>query len=430
MSETVENSALQAQVRYSRLAAASRPPVISDLMQRALTNPDLLSLAAGFTDNALLPVNLIAEAVQALAQTSVSTEWLQYGTCAGRPGLRTAALKWLRQQPGETLAERTADDVLIANGSQQALYLAVQTLCDPGDIFLVESPSYFVFLELISGLGVRAISLPATPDGSIDRQRTRDLLHRLKADGEKKRIKGLYLQGYFANPTGSCLTLDSKLELARLLADMELSLPVLEDGAYRDLYFETPYPIPSVLSLEPWEAFPRLYLGTFTKPLATGLKVGFAVSSDAEWLQKLCNTKGHQDFGTANANQAIVEHLLENDRYTSLLESTRPRYAAKAQRLMNALKAGGLLELGWRWHAPKGGLLLWLEGPSGLATGPDSDFCAACLEAGVMYVPGSLCFADGQPDNCVRLSFGAIEANRIEEAAQRFCAVAARFSAR
>ncbi|MGF1449589.1 MAG: PLP-dependent aminotransferase family protein [Opitutales bacterium] len=412
----------RAKVRFSRLGAQSQHPVIAQLMERALANPDLLSLAAGFTDNALLPTPLIAETVKALSADEVDPEWLQYGTSAGRPGLREAVLEWLRRSPGEALPERTPEDVLITNGSQQALYLAVQSLCDPGDAFLVEQPSYFVFLELLQGLGVEPVGLP------VDLDEAHDFLRRLNRLGHRVRVKGLYLQGYYANPTGLCMDASRKAALADIFAQEGWHIPVVEDGAYRDLFFHAPYPASSVLSDAAWTDFPCLYLGTLTKPLATGLKTGYAVSNHNQWLEKLRNAKGHQDFGTANANQAIVEHILRHDYYAPHLEAIRPRYARKCQRLLDALERGGLRELGWRWEAPEGGLLVWLEGPTHLATGPESDFCAACLEAGVLYVPGALCFATGEPDHCLRLSFGAIAEDRIEEAVTRLCHVAAAFA--
>jgi 2-aminoadipate transaminase len=412
---------------FSALSAAAEPPVIADLMQRALANPHLLSLAAGFTDNALLPGPAIAESVAALSSQEEPPAFLQYGSNAGRPRLRELILRWVGSFPGERLERFDPASVLVTNGSQQALYLAAQTLCDPGDIVLVESPSYFVFLELLRGLGLRAVPLPVDPTGALQPEAIRARLAELSARGLRARVKACYLMGYHANPSARSLSLDEKNTLPALLREAGLVIPVIEDGAYRDLCFEAPHAVPSVLSLTAWEGFPRLYLGTFTKPLATGLKVGYGICDSPEWRARLLTAKGHQDFGTSHFNQAIVEHLLAHGRYQPHLDAIRPAYAAKARRLDSALRAGGLEDAGWRWSFPEGGLLLWLEGPPDLATGPDSAFCARCLEAGVLYVPGSLCFVDREPDHFVRLSFGAIAADRIDEAASRFCGVARSF---
>ena len=95
--------------------------------------------------------------------------------------------------------------------------------------------------------------------------------------------------------------------------------------------------------------------------------------------------------------------------------------------LDGALRAEGLIELGWQWAQPTGGLYLWLTAPDGLDTGLESAFCAACVEAGVLYVPGELCFGDDAPQDCIRLSFGVLAEADLVEAGQRFAMVAHRF---
>lgn len=407
------------------------------MMRTALETPGLLSLAAGFTDNATLPVSAVSEALSGLTRDTPENGFLQYGTNAGRQGLRIALAERLLTQDapfangaspayGDEDVARVAEQIFITNGSQQALYLAVQTLCEPGDIILVDRPSYFVFLELLGGLGVQARSLPVTGEGRLDPVALRRLLVQLRAAGERPRLKAVYFVSWFSNPTGRTLDADERRLLAETLRAEECIVPVLEDAAYRELgYTEGAARVcRGVLSDAAWHGFPRLYTGTLTKPFATGLKVGFAVCDDFGWRSAMLHVKGHHDFGTANFAQAVLERALTSGAFDAQLAILRVVYQAKCDALHAALLAGGLEARGWRWRVPDGGLYLWLEGPPDLDTGEASAFCRACLREGVLYVPGALCFGDAPPKNTVRLSFGVLAPAQLAEAGARFCRAA------
>lgn len=413
---------------FSSLGRRAQPPTIARLMTLALENPRLLSLAAGFTDNRTLPVAAVQAAVAALADSPGEPEYLQYGTNQGRPGLRRRlAARLAALEPGldaETLARR----MLVTNGSQQALYLAMQVLCEPGDIVLVDRPSYFVCLEMLAGLGVQARSLPVDAGGRIDAEALRRRLAGLVASGEARRLRAVYFVSYFSNPSARSLSEDEKNAIAAALTEAGLVVPVVEDAAYRELHFAAPHPARSVLGLPAWAEFPKLYLSTLTKPFATGLKVGWGACSDEAWLARMLHVKGHHDFGSTNFNQAVCEQVLASGGLDAQLARIRPAYARKMRALHEALTAGGLAALGWRWAVPAGGLYLWLEAPAQLDTGLESAFCRACIEAGVLYVPGELCFGDEVPRHFARLSFGVLGETDLAEAATRFTSVARRFA--
>lgn len=388
-------------------------------MRQALEIPGILSLAAGFTDNAALPDDLIGISLQNLRNRDSSRSFLQYGTTPGRDDLRERAIAHVRDMPSETFSLEAAD-ALITNGSQQALYLAVQTLCDPGDMVLVERPSYFVFLEMLRGLGVRPLSIPADEDGNYDLAALESLLNELETQGELPKLKAAYLCTYHANPSGRCRPQAEKEALGETFHRLVPQLAILEDGAYRDLYFENPTEAPCVLSLNAFAELPCLYFGTFTKPFATGLKVGFALGNHRGWLKRMSCVKGHQDFGTAHLNQCLVHEMLRAGYYPRHLARMRAHYRGKCLMMEAALHGSGLREAGWEWQAPEGGLLIWLSGPSGTDTGMKSALCQRALEAKVLYVPGDLCFGDHPESRHVRLSFGAIAETDIPEAVRRF----------
>lgn len=411
-------------INYSDLGRGIEAPVIVDLMSRALEHPDVLSLAAGFTDNSILPSGILRQHVEDLLREDLTNESLQYGTNQGRPKLRQVSAQFLQSYVGESGDYLRAENCMITNGSQQALYLAMQTLCDRGDIVLVEEPSYFVCLEMLKGLGVELIGMPCDETGKYKPDALSSLLTTLRADGRIKRVKAVYLVTYFCNPTSRSMELGEKLQLAQILKSEELIIPVIEDAAYRELFHEEPHPVPSILSLDAFREFPSLYLGTYTKPLATGLKVGYGFCSNPDWLERMLRVKGHQDFGTSNFMQALVERIVGSGDFEEHLSVQRRHYSNKSILVGDILSKSGLEASGWRWENPLGGLVYWLRGPENLDTSLEGAFFSACIDAGVMYVPGALCATGSQANNCLRLSFGALSGELLIEAVGRFVDVA------
>ena len=152
--------------------------------------------------------------------------------------------------------------------------------------------------------------------------------------------------------------------------------------------------------------------------------MGFGVCPDPAWRAAMLHVKGHHDFGSGNFAQAILEQAVQSGAFEAQLAVLRRAYVEKRDALHAALTAAGLPKLGWRWRMPEGGLYLWLEAPAGLDTGFDSAFCRACLEEGVLYVPGELCFGDDAPKNTVRLSYGVLAVAALAEAGARFARAA------
>lgn len=412
----------RATMAYSTLGNRAQPPIITDLMHAALANPNLLSLAAGFTDNEILPCAIIEDAVAQLGSTGHGLEYLQYCSNQGRSGLLEVLADRLNGYREENCARFHVPQIMVTNGSQQALYLAMQSLCDAGDAVLVEEPSYFVFLELLQGLGIEAVPMPILEEDALHAQ-----FGAMQQAGRLDKIKAVYVQGYFANPSSHSLPVEKKIGLAKAMRQFGLHVPVIEDAAYRELYFEVPHPAPSILTLDAFDAFPKLYLGTFTKPFATGFKIGYGVCSDAQWRSKMLAIKGHQDFGSANFTQAILESVIRTGSYDQHLSRIRAHYKKKAACMGRLLQDSVLQQRGWSWTPPQGGLYYWLRGPENVDTRIGQSLCEACIERGVLYVPGDLCKSVANENNYIRLSFGAVPMHKLEEATQRFVDVVATF---
>ncbi len=408
-------------LKYSKLGARQKESDIARLMTMALQRPDLLSLAAGFTDTDSLPLDEVAAVVAKLAEEGDRSP-LQYGTNQGDADLREILAERISRQDG--LSSKNGyrpDGFCVTNGSQQALYLAVQTLCDPGDIVLVEEPTYFVFLEMLRGLGVTAVSMPMDCQGDVDTQALEELLQGYEESGEISRIKAVYLVSYFANPSGHSVSRETKQAVVDMLDRREGRIALLEDAAYRELYYETPYPAESCLAASAGRSAPVFYTATLTKPFASGLKVGYGYCSDMDWLGRMLAVKGQQDFGTTNFCQTLLARAIGEGIFDRHLDKIRNSYQAKMNVLDEALRFE-LAAAGWIWERPLGGLYLWLTAPEGVETSFDSALYAACLEEGVMYVPGDLCSAEQKKGKTIRLSFGVLDHQSLREAARRFLA--------
>lgn len=393
-------------------------------MTRALANPEILSLAAGFTANETLPSDLVREAVRHLAQAHRDPESLQYGSNQGRPLLREAIARHLTEFDGADLALFSPGDVYVSNGAQQALYHLVQILCEPGDLVLVENPTYFVFLDVLRGFGVHPVSVPTKTDGEVDFAALENLLAGWKASGEGKRLKMLYLVSYFSNPSSRSLSRETKTGYGKLLSKLGLRPRIVEDAAYRELFLEKPWPCPSLFSIDSFEPFDKIYLGTFDKSLASGLKVGFCLTNDEVLRKKMLYAKGREDFGTSNFTQAVVEWILTEGHWPEFLAQLRKGYAEKATCAEEALQASALSALGWTWEKPAGGLYFWLRGPDGFETSLASPFFEECVRRKVIYVPGDLCIAEGSPRQFARLSYASLKKELLPEALSRFAEAA------
>lgn len=414
-------------ITFSRIGRLAEPPVITDIMKVALENKSLLSLAAGFTDTEALPVRFVRDAAVTLATSGKSPEYLQYGTTMGRAALRKFIAQRLSRHDHHQSLAYNPENVMLTNGSQQALYLAMQALCDPGDILLVESPSYFVFLELLKGLGIQALSLPVDEYEEVDVQAMERLLEQCKSNGSIERIKGIYLESWFSNPSTRCLNNGKKVEIAQVLKNAGLLIPFLEDGAYIELYFEHKFPSTSIFAIHELEEFPRLFFGTFTKPFASGLKLGYVLCDHPELLATMASIKGHHDFGSSNYIQTMIEMVALNGNYEAQLEKGRLRYREKMETLHAVLQKEGLPALGWTWQKPEGGMFLWVKGPESVDTSRGSIFFENAVKEGVLYVPGDLCFAPGGPKNYMRLSFGVLESHNLIQAGHRLANVIRQF---
>ena len=400
-------------------------PPISWLMRIKLERPRLISLAAGFTDNPTLPVagsrRLLNEL---LGDTALGQAALQYGSTAGDATLRKLTVRRIRQLDGNLRGQAAtyeASRTVITHGSQQFLYIATEALCDPGDIVLVEDPTYFVYLGIMQSRGVAGRGVRTNRDG-IDLGHLEQVLESLKRDGNLPRLKILYLVSYYQNPTSRSTSLRVKAGALELLRRYERAaghpIYLMEDAAYRELGFAG---TPSASALAVKGAADRvIYSGTYSKPFATGVRVGFGILPE-ELLTPVLRIKGNHDFGTSNLTQQLVRRSLVSGLYGKNLARVQRCYRAKAKAMTDAM--GEHLPESAQWEQPEGGLNVWAALPRKVNTGMKSRFFKKVLDRNVLYVPGGLCYVDdptrAKPSHEMRLSFGAATEVDIREGIRR-----------
>lgn len=384
---------------------------ISFLMQQAVENPEVISLAAGLVDPGSLPVaEARAALADLLADDTRARHALQYGTTAGAERLRERLVENLARLEGcrPTDLGISADQIVLTTGSQQLLSLVGEVLFDPGDICLVAAPTYFVFLGVLSGLGARAIPV-ATDEHGMRMDALEAELERLAAAGELDRVKLIYLVSYYENPSGVSLSAQRRrqaVEIARRWSRGH-RLFILEDAAYRELHYNGPA-LPSVWSFDA-DRRTVILAQTFSKSFAPGVRVGWGVLPP-ELVGPVCDRKGNEDFGSANLNQHLLAAVFERGLYEPHVRQVCDAYRAKRDAMLAAADRYFSDIPGVTWVRPHGGLYVWMTLPESVETGFDSPlFRHATRTEQVMYVPGELCYVDGPPPpshNQMRLSFG------------------------
>ncbi len=409
----------------SELASRTVEPAVTWLMGMALARPELISLAAGFTDSESLPVREArALLIDLLGRSGRGRRALQYGSTAGDPELRRLTAAHLAALDGGTENSKGTYDperVLITSGSQQLLYILSECLCDPGDIVLLEDPSYFVYLGIIQSHGLRCRGIRLQEDG-IDLAALGERLDRLRAEGELQRLKLVYLVTYYQNPTGLTTALGKKAEAVRMLRNCERAaghpIYLVEDAAYRELRLRGA-DVPSALSV-PGGHERAIYCGTYSKPFATGVRVGFGVLPERVRRVAL-RLKGNHDFGTSNLLQQLLRAALASGAYARHLKALRARYSTKANAMVQSLRRYFPDEVEWR--EPAGGLYIWARLPGRIRTGVGSKLFRLALRHDVLYVPGGLCYATDptrrRPDHEMRISFGGEPQSNLREGVRR-----------
>jgi 2-aminoadipate transaminase len=382
----------------ARRTARMNPSVIREIL-KLTERPGIVSLAGGLPSPDTFPVEAMRIAADRVLRDS-PREALQYAASEGYAPLR----EWVAGELAAQGLHVCAAQVLITTGSQQGLDLVAKALIDPGSRVAVESPTYLGALQAFMPCEPEFTPIECDGDGPVPEALRRD------ATG----ARFLYVVPNFQNPSGRSIGAARREEIARTAE--AIGLPLVEDNPYGELWFEAPPPAPIAAR---WREG-TIYLGSFSKVLAPGLRLGYVVAPDAVFA-KLLQAKQAADLHTPGFNQRLVYEVIRDGFLRQHVPTIRARYKAQRDAMQAALVAH-LATSGphaCRWTVPGGGMFFWLELPPGV----DAEvLLPRAVERGVAFVPGAPFFAGAARANTLRLSFVTVAPEAIERGVRALAA--------
>lgn len=375
--------AFSQRVRYFE----SFPDAVLDLPDETA---ETISLAYGDADPSLFPVNDLIAAVDGMLQHRVD-QTLNYAP----PDAALLAL--VRARMSRLQVDLPLSHYMLVNGSMQILGLLPEVLCDPGDAVIVEGPTFLGAVETFHNAGVRIETVPVNDDG-MDLDALETTLQRLRHTGVN--VKFIYTIPTFQNPTGTTMAQAARLRLLDIA--VRHGVLIVEDDAYCDLHFDQPTP-PKLIALDTQQCV--LYVGTFSKILAPGVRMAWACGPVAliKRLQKFKSEGPNGPFMTR-----LVAHIAADgwlDRHIAMLNQ---QYAHKCQVMLAAIRTYFPQDI--HYVVPQGGFFVYVRLPADL---PTARIMPAALARNVSFLPGTTCYAHGQGTHEMRLAFSYQSAERI-----------------
>lgn len=389
----------------SARAANIKQSAVRDVFEISM-QPGLVSLAGGNPYLQSLPLDRLA-ATTASIIAEHGLEALQYGGGQGTLELRTQICAVMA---AEGILDADPDNVVITAGSQSAQDVAAKVFCDPGDVILLEDPTYVGALNTFEAYEVDVQPVVGDEHGIVPAL-LRERIAALQAEG--KRIKLLYTIPNFNNPSGVTLAPGRRQEIVDICR--EANILVLEDNPYGLLKFD------GVLAEPLRAANPDdvLYLGSFSKIFAPGLRIGWALVP-AHLKQRYYLASEAVTLCPPTLNQMLVSEYLGNYDWQGQIATYRALYAQRCAALLDALDE--FMPSGVTWTRPEGGFFVWLTLPEGIDTYP---LLRAGIDAGVVFVPGAAFTAVEGPSNKLRLAFSAVPPETLHEGVKRLAPVLA-----
>ncbi|MCU7374153.1 PLP-dependent aminotransferase family protein [Paucibacter sp. O1-1] len=374
----------------ARRAARMNPSIIREIL-KVTEKPGILSMAGGLPSADTFPVDALKAACDQVLSKNAK-EALQYASSEGFAPLR----EWVAAKVGTLGLNARPDQVLITSGSQQGLDLVGKILCDAGAPVAVETPTYLGALQAFTPYEPIFTSLASDEQGVRP-----EAIAALPHDAPGTRFS--YLLPNYQNPTGRVMSLARRE--AVVAAAQAARVPIVEDNPYGDLWFDEPPPA-SLSSLWPEGS---VYLGSFSKVLTPGFRLGYIVAPD-ELYPKLLQAKQAADLHTPGFNQRVVHEVIKNGFLDLHVPKIRARYKANRDAMAAALQEH--LPPGCEWQSPAGGMFFWIRLPEGFDA---MALLPLAVEAGIAYVPGAAFYAHKPDPRSLRLSFVTLTPELITE---------------
>lgn len=378
-------------MQLAQRARDARSSAIREILKVTL-QPDVISFAGGLPAPETFPVGALRDAFDTVLR-EVGPASLQYSTTEGHPALR----EWVAGRETARGIPTAPDEVLIVSGSQQGLDLIAKAFIDEGAPILVESPSYLGALQAFGLFQPAFRTVPTDADGLLPQAIDAELA---------REARFAYVMPNFQNPTGRTLTTERRASLA--MAARAHDFWLVEDDPYGELWYRD-QPPPSLRAFAPERT---IRLGSFSKILAPGLRIGFVVAP-RPMIEILIRLKQATDLHTATLSQRAAFEVLNSSLMAEHLPAIRARYAAQCGVMLEALEEHFPREA--IWTRPSGGMFIWLELPPsvGGAVIDTTALLARAIERRIAFVPGEPFFAGTPKHNCLRLSFVTVPPERI-----------------
>jgi 2-aminoadipate transaminase len=354
---------------------------------------DLIFFAGGTPPVEQLPVDRLRHAISNAWEEAQGI--LYYGESQGHQPLLEAIAARMTARGASVAPEQ----VLITNGSQQGLDLIARTLFDPGDIVIVEGPTYFGALQAFDAYEVSYLTAPVDDDGLVP-----DALEQLLS--AEPRPKAIYTVPTFQNPTGVTISPERRHEIVEI--SQRFNVPIIEDDPYGELYFPG-NEMPPLRALSD----DVIYLGTFSKTLAPALRMGWMVMPDV-LASPLVNSKEAVDIQSDRFVQRAVVATIADGWLDKHLDEARQLYSARCAHLLRALERD--MPAGTSWITPGGGFFVWVRLPDGLSS---NTLLRTAGAHGVAFLPGSAFFPDRRQEPAFRLGFSTLSLEQIDEGVRR-----------
>ncbi len=389
--------------RYAGLFASRtrgmKSSAMRDLMA-VIARPEVISLAGGLPDTGTFPAETFAAVTARIAHESAA-EALQYGPTEGLPGARSCIAEVMAAEG----VHCDPDDVLVTTGGQQVIDLVTRALIDPGDVIVAEAPTYPGAVPSFSSYQADVVQIEMDDDGMrIDLLEQK--LDDLARDGRTPKF--IYTIPTFQNPAGVSMSLERRRRLVEIARERELL--VLEDNPYGLLRYEGT-PVPTLRELD--GGLYVMYLGTFSKILSPGIRLGW-VLAPAPVLHQINMGKQAADLCSSTLSQLMVTAYFEQAGWRDYVETAKEIYRKRRDTMLDALAEYFPPQA--EWTRPHGGLFLWATLPDFIDT---TDLLARALRENVAFVPGAAAFLDGRGHSSMRLNFSAVGEDDIREGVRR-----------
>lgn len=366
--------------------------VLSSMMQRSLSNPDLIPFGEATLATSLLPGKQMAAAVRSAATGYQDGSHSGYGSPTGYGKLQQE----ISRRSLDISHGDHSDEIIITQGCMNGIELCLRSVARPGDTILLESPTFLCYLQLIEDLNMQAMEIPADPSTGLN-------IEKLKLTLDEHDIRAALFIPTFHNPLGFDMEADAKETLVILFT--ERGIPIIEDNIYSNLYFGEHKPLP----LKHFDSQGMvLSCNSFSKDLMPDIRLGWLLAG--KYQEKIKRLKFNNSLANSQLMQDALLQFLKGGSYERHLRKLRNSLRKQAADMSQSI--GRHFPEGTRISTPKGGLTLWVELPESV----DSLTLFRMAEKkNISILPGTLCSGTGQYDHCLRLCYGHPWNDRLEK---------------